>query len=147
MKETVTLELLRDSYEPSILAIAIDDKRITPNKHSGQWDSARVWKRIRVSELLAAVGADNTAIESTIAEQAERIAELKASLTSTVDEVFRWKDLCDAARAEVPEWIKDFAATVVRAWNDVGWSRNVQQIQGAIDRHSDQLRACGIEVP
>jgi len=60
MKTTVTIEILRDSYEPSVLAVAIDDIRITPVKHSGQWDSVCKWKRVRVSELLAAVVVPNT---------------------------------------------------------------------------------------
>jgi hypothetical protein len=55
MKTTVTIELLRDSYAPNILAVAIDDVRITPSKHSGQWDSVCKWRRVRVEGLLAAL--------------------------------------------------------------------------------------------
>jgi hypothetical protein len=60
MKTTVTIELLCDSWAPNILAVAIDDVRITPSKHSGQWDSVRKWRRVRVEGLLAALGISDT---------------------------------------------------------------------------------------
>lgn len=56
MKKTVTIELLRDKHCPYVLAIAIDGIRITPSKATGSWHTAREWKRIRVSDLLDAVG-------------------------------------------------------------------------------------------
>jgi hypothetical protein len=57
MKKTVTIELLRDKHCPDVLAIAIDGIRITPSKATGSWHTAREWTRIRVSDLLDAVGA------------------------------------------------------------------------------------------
>jgi uncharacterized protein (DUF433 family) len=57
VKRTVTVELLKDKHFPQVLAVAIDGIRITPNKASGSWDTVATWRRVRTSELLAAVGA------------------------------------------------------------------------------------------
>ena len=57
MKRTVTIELLRDKHYHDFLALSIDGTRITPSKATGSWEVVRTWKRIRVPDLLDAVGA------------------------------------------------------------------------------------------
>jgi hypothetical protein len=79
-------------------------------------------------------------LESALSARDQRIAELEASLRKTVPEETYTNLL--KARAEVPEWCREFMGAIARDWDSYALDETAAHV---VHEFADQLRACGIE--
>jgi hypothetical protein len=79
-------------------------------------------------------------LEAALAARDKRIAEL---IDTRVDMAAAAADY-DRARAEVPEWCREFMAAITRDWDNFELLETAARV---VNEYADQLNACGIEAP
>jgi hypothetical protein len=77
-----------------------------------------------------------------LAQRDERIAELMRGCEMG-EQLARDTRAMRDARAEVPEWCKEFVAAIARDWDSFELLETAARV---VNEYADQLRACGIDV-